>query len=81
MYPDFPDLCAWGWVGTLCPGVHMTPPGEHRENCGCPGTPSFRHREDCRCYDPPVMREWHEKQCPMCSGTGKVQNFEEGKIK
>ena len=30
------DQCVMNWIGTLCPG-------EHRENCGCPGSPSFRH--------------------------------------
>ena len=36
--------CACRWIGTFCAG-------EHRENCGCPGTPSFGHRTDCKCFE------------------------------
>jgi hypothetical protein len=72
-YPDLPDLCVWGWVGTTCAG-------EHREDCGCPGTPSFRHRDDCHCYDPPVMRTWYEMTCPMCAGSGKVADRRRGPV-
>jgi hypothetical protein len=37
--------CKAAWIGTLCAG-------EHRENCGCPGSPSFRHRDGCKCSEP-----------------------------
>jgi hypothetical protein len=68
VYPDTPQYCVFTWMGTTCAG-------EHRENCGCPGQPGFRHRADCPCFDPPVMRDRPEKTCPMCTGTGKVQDF------
>lgn len=43
LHEDESIPCTWRWIGTTCPG-------EHRENCGCPGTDSFRHFPGCNCF-------------------------------
>jgi hypothetical protein len=59
---DFADSCVGQWIGTTCPG-------EHRENCGCPGTPGFRHRANCQCFAPRVEVQ---ETCYACNGSGVV---------